>query len=164
MAMREMNYVESCTNLVREKEKYVPIKLFNEVLNMYEDRAQADIQDLDLDLSANNAMENELDCEIDQLRKKAEKASRELFVLEEKDEKNPLDICPYCGEKMRLYLPYENRYRSGISDDKVMFECTTCGAKSPYVPISLDMFNTETVKKHIEECVEDCIVNLRGED
>lgn len=163
MAMREMNYVESCTNLVREKEKYVPIKLFNEVLNLYEDRAQADIQDLDLDLSASNAMENELDCEIDRLRKKAEKTSRELFVLEDKDEKNPLDICPYCGEKMRLYLPVENGYRRGINDT-VMFECVTCGAKSPYVPISLDMFNTETVKKHIEECIEDCIVNARGED
>lgn len=163
MAVREMNYVESCTNLVREKEKYVPIRLFNEVLNMYEDRVQADIRDLDLDLNANNDIENELDCEIDQLRKKAEKASRELFVLEDKNEKNPLDICPYCGEKMRLYLPWGNHYRRGISDE-VMFECTTCGAKSPYVPISIDMFNTETVKKHIEECVEACIVNMRGED
>lgn len=143
----EKNYIEQVTNLEREKEKYIPKRLFDHLISDYQ--AEHSFEGLEEDA--------EFDNKIFTMIEQAEKESRELFVLEEPEKKNDLETCLYCGGWMTPEFT-DNGYRGYSSFGRRMnlihFRCAYCGATSPTTVLRINLLNNEAVKKDILRNIE----------
>lgn len=159
----ERNFIEQVTNLEREKEKYVPKRLFDHLISDYQ--AEHSFEGLEEDA--------EFDNKIFTMIEQAEKESRELFVLEEPEKKNDLETCLYCGGWMTPEFT-DNGYRSSyrgyssfgkrINGDLIHFRCAYCGATSPTTVLRTNLLNNEAVKKDILRNIETAKREVKEEE
>lgn len=161
----EKNFIEKVTNLEREKVKYVPASFLNEALNTLWTNSSAHFPD--------DKEENEIDCYINELKAKANAASKMLYTIENDDKKPDISVCPYCNGKMFLsFSDNDRRVRSspyrGYSPirggDAVQYKCGYCGASSPKVFLRLSLLDENAVKKDIQKEIEVAIEEIRQEE
>lgn len=149
----EKNYIEKVTNLERTTVEYVPKKWFNEMEDRY--RSQ---------LSFNEWEERDINKVLADIHESVAKDTIKLYQLDVADRKSvsikpPLNVCPYCGEKMKLSWVNDN-YRSGI----IAFVCTCCGAQSPSVYMAIRMLDEDIVAKEIWKRIEMNNNNEEGDE
>lgn len=159
--MNDKNYIEQVTNLEREKKYYVPIELLKEALNKIQDITDEE------DLVENS--DSEIAEYLDEIRSKAYSQKKELFVIDNKDDKKDISTCPYCGGEMLLEFSKENErsyYNRGyrIRGEQVVYKCAYCGATSPKVPVRIMHLNEDAVREEIERQIEYAVEEIKNEE
>ena len=157
--MQDKNYIEQVTNLERAKEKYIPKSIFDDVMGTL--IANLDGHDLE--------EENEISNYVELMEEKANNNARELFVIENKDDKNDISTCPYCGGEMLLEFSKENErsyYNRGyrIRGEQVVYKCAYCGATSPKVTVRIMHLNEDAVREEIERQIEYAKEAIKSEE
>ena len=153
----EKNYIEKVTNLEREKVKYVPKRLFDQLIDDY--RAEHSFEGPEED--------EQFDKDIYELEQKAEKESRELFVLEEPEKKNDLETCRYCGGWMTPEFTdrgWSTTYSRRPIAELVHFRCAYCGATSPTTVLRVSLLDNEAIKKDILRGIETAKREVKEEE
>jgi DNA-directed RNA polymerase subunit RPC12/RpoP len=161
----EKNFVEKVTNLEREKVKYVPKKIFDEVITR-------------LDLMSGDDIETGYQGDPENVEfiktklKEAKESTKEFYTIETNNKKPDISICPYCGGKM--LLTFWNGNRSSVSysrnrvrtheDDSIQYKCCYCGATSPNVYIKISLMNEAEVKKDIQKEIEFAMKEVKIEE
>lgn len=161
----EKNFIEKVTNLEREKVKYVPVSFLNEALETLWNNASA--HDLD------NEEENEIDSYINELKAKANAASKMLYTIENDDKKPDISVCPYCNGKMFLSFsdgdrrvnstPYRG-YSPIRGSDAVQYKCGYCGASSPKVYLRLSLLDENQIKTELQREIEGAMAEIKHEE
>ena len=159
------NFIEKVTNLEREKVKYVPASFLNEALNTLWTNASAHILD--------DKEENEIDCYINELKSKANSASKMLYVIEDDNKKPDISICPYCNGKMFLSFSTDSRrvnsspyrgYSSIRGGDAIQYLCGYCGAASPRTFLRVSLLDENAVKMEVQKEIEGAIAEIKREE
>lgn len=160
--MKDKNYIEQITNLERSMEKYVPKRMYDALIEEYEISESANDDKSVLQLHR----------EITSLKELANKEAVELYTLDTQDgnkvttTKRPINICPYCGDKMVLAWDdgdsRRNWYRSMYSRrerpaDFVVFSCLLCGAQSPRLNTFLKLFDESVIATEMGQVINRAI-------
>lgn len=163
--MANTDYIEQVTNLERSMEKYVPKYLFDDICKTADEL---------LECCSNPSTpmlrdENSVDSELTTYKERANKEAVELYTLDTQEgnkvttTKRPINICPYCGDKMVLKWDDNDtgrtNYRSMYSNrirpaDYVVFACFMCGAKSPPVALSLNMLDESIIATEMGRVID----------
>lgn len=160
----EKNFIEKVTNLEREKIKYVPKKLFDDVL-----------EQLETVYSINDDVEGLTDVEgyVYSMIKAADENTKEIPIIEDDDKKPDISICPYCGGKMFLSFSDNDRrvsrtlykgYSPIRGGDSIHYKCGYCGASSPNVFLRVSLLDENEVKKDIQKEIEGVIDEIKREE
>lgn len=159
----EKNFIEKVTNLEREKVKYVPKKLFDDVL-----------EQLETVYSINDDIEGLTDVEgyVYSMIKAADENAKEIPIIEDDDKKPDISICPYCGGKMILSfctgdrsVSAYNRNRLRIREgDSVQYKCCYCGSTGPNVCLTISLLDENSAKKDIQKEIECAIDEVKREE
>ena len=160
----EKNFIEKVTNLEREKVKYVPKKLFDDVL-----------EQLETVYTINDDVEGLTDVEgyVYSMIKAADENTKEIPIIEDDDKKLDISICPYCGGKMFLRFsdndrranrtPYKS-YSPIRGGDSIHYKCCYCGAASPNIYLKISLMNEDEVKKDIQKEIEFAMKEVKNEE
>lgn len=173
--MKEKNYIESVTNLERTSEMYVPKKLFDELLDDYT------LEQTDWLLASHDGKEldecvKELNDVVMRYNEKAQNEEVSLYTVDinaaksQKTLKRPINVCPYCGDKMELAWSnsrFPSAYRSvhrcnNNSADAVAYKCRICGGSSPDISVTTAMFDESIVAQRIGRHIEDSIKEMEA--
>lgn len=158
-------FIETVTNLEREKIKYVPESFLNEALDTLWNNASAHIE--------SSEEENEIDSYIHNLKEQANSKSKELYIIEDAEEKPDISICPYCGGKMFLSFSENDRrvnrtpykgYSPIRSGDSVNYKCGYCGASSPNVYLRLSLLDENRIRTELQREIECAIDEIKQEE
>ena len=132
------------TNLkpVEPEKYYFPASMFNEIYSFL------------LDLTVDDEEQRE------EILEKVDEYNREYknrivslnFIDVQEAEKAEVDICPYCGTKMRLISGGQGTYRR-IGTDYVWYECPVCGSTTPRAYFNNHMLDEQKVKDAIEDII-----------
>lgn len=129
--------IEKVTNLRRKTKQYVPACLLTEAVTLFDEFAEQ--YDIDGE-------------QINSIVRKADEEAINLYETEKNNElsmKPPLDICPYCGDKMFPRLASQDRKFPGRAynpqNEHVYMECLVCGAKSPKLGFHPSMLDESKV-------------------
>ena len=150
----EKSYIERVTNLERATVEYVPKKWFNEMEDRY--RSQ---------LEFNEWEEKDINGILADIHESVAKDTVKLYQLDVADRKYvsikpPLNVCPYCGEKMKLSWA-DSTLRIDMGN-RVAYKCFVCGALSPSVFATLRMLNEDIVAKEIWNSIESSIIETNN--
>lgn len=159
----EKNFIEKVTNLEREKVKYIPASFLNEALDTLWNNVNGH----------DDAEENEIDSYINELKAKANAASKMLYTIENDDKKPDISVCPYCNGKMFLSFsdgdrrvnstPYRG-YSPIRGGDAVQYKCGYCGASSPKVYLRLSLLDENRIKTELQREIEGAIAEIKHEE
>lgn len=161
----EKNFIKKVTNLEREKKYYVPIELLKEALYKIQDISDEE------DLIENS--DSEIAEYLDEIRSQAYSQKKELFVIDNKDDKKDISICPYCNGKMFLSFSNNNRrvkmtpykdYSPIRGGDSISYKCGYCGASSPNIYLRIALLDEDMVKKDIQREIEGAIEEIRRDE
>lgn len=156
----EKNFIEKVTNLEREKVKYIPASFLNEALDTLWNNVNGH----------DDAEENEIDSYINELKAKANAASKMLYTIENDDKKPDISVCPYCNGKMFLSFsdgdrrvnstPYRD-YSPIRGGDAVQYKCGYYGASSPKVYPRLSLLDENRIKTELQREIEGAIAEIK---
>lgn len=162
----EKNFVEKVTNLEREKVKYVPKKIFDEVITR-------------LDLMLGDDIETGYQGDPENVEfiktklKEAKENTKEFYAIETDDKKPDISICPYCGGKMFISFsdgdrrvnstPYRG-YSPIRGGDAVQYMCGYCGASSPKVFLRLSLLDENRIRTELQREIECAIDEIKHEE
>lgn len=164
--MANTDYIEQITNLERSMEKYVPKRMYDGLLSEYEEAERNNRAGL-------KEKYDSLTQEIVSRQHAANKEAVELYTLDTQEGnkvttvKRPINICPYCGEKMVLTwddndnsrITYRSLYNHrNRPADYVVFSCLMCEAKSPKVSLSLRMLNESIIATEMGRVIDRAIL------